>query len=320
MFWISVAETGDVASLEKHTCGEKLGDIFNKLDKMKEMNKKQSLISGIKDRMIEIKMRDRTGETRNIVRLKSFISLITNPNKIVPTLRNVLNRITFFREEIFLNTIFKTHINNNVRVDHILKLRIDDSTKDLVGERDLPSSERFQKNGWYKKMLLRYGLAMYFSKGKDILETCSGLGWGAYLLDGVANSVTCIEIDKKTINLSKQLWKTDKVKYINGSVLKIPVKDNKYDVVTAMESIEHFKLEDIKIYLSEIYRVLKIGGILIGSSGFPDTRKEEADTLCSTNKYHLHICTNSEIIELLRKQGFKKIKVFRNKLFFMARK
>jgi len=231
----------------------------------------------------------------------------------------ILSRVNLIEEEKLLNQIYNQYIKNNNRVDRILKLEIDDSIKNLIGERDLPGDEKFQKNGWYKKMLLRYGLAMHFSKGKEVLETCGGLGWGAYLLDAVAKRVTCIEIDTQSMNLSRRLWKTDKIEYINGSVLKIPVKDNKYNVVTAMESIEHFNLEDIKIYLSEVYRVLKPGGFLIGSSAFTDT-KEEADALCSENKYHLHICTKHEIKKLLKEQHFKKIKVFQNRLFFIARK
>ncbi len=231
----------------------------------------------------------------------------------------LLKKIILYQEKYFLNFIFKKYICNNTRVERIFKIKIDDSLKELIEERGLPSNEKFRENAWYQKMLLRYGLAMHYSKGKNVLETCSGLGWGAYLLDDVARSVACIEIDRKSINLSKQLWKTDKTEYINGSVLKIPAEDNKYDIVTAMESIEHFKIEDIKTYLGEMYRVLKPRGFLIGSSAFPDTR-EEADILCSKYKYHFYIYTTQEIKELLREQGFEKIKVFQNKIFFIARK
>lgn len=240
-------------------------------------------------------------------------------NKLVCKLHAALKRAISYKEEHFLNAIFKNYIENNSRTDRILNLKVYDLPEDVIGERDLPSNERFQKNGWWEKMLLRYGLAMYFSKEKKILETCSGVGWGAYLLDAMAKDVTCIEMDKHSISLSKQLWETDKTEYINGSVLKIPAKDNKYDVVTAMESIEHFKVEDIKMYLSEVHRVLRPGGFLIGSSAFPDT-VEEANVLCSKNEYHLHICTKQELKELLRGHGFKKIKVFQNRLFFIARK
>lgn len=232
-------------------------------------------------------------------------------------IHNILTRISSYKEEYLLSFVFNKYINNNIRTKYILKFKIDNPINDLIGERDLPGNECFQKNGWWRYMLLRYGLAMHFSKGKKVLETCSGLGWGAYLLDSVAEYVSSIEMDEQSINLSKQLWKTDRTEYIRGSVLKMPVSYNKYDVVTAMESIEHFSLDDIKTYLKEINRVLKSDGILIGSSSFPDTI-EEADALCSKNKYHLHIYTKSELHELLKECGFKNIKIFKNNLFFKA--
>jgi len=231
-------------------------------------------------------------------------------------MNNIANN--FYREEAFLENIYQTYIKNNKRTDYILTLKINDSYIDLLGERDFPSKERFP-TGWWKKMLLRYGLAMHFSKGKNVLETCSGLGWGAYLLDDVAESVTCIDIDKKSINLSKQLWKTNRTAYLCGSVLDIPVQDNAFNVVTTMEGIEHFDLDNIKIYLGEMYRILKPGGFLIGSSAFPNTRKE-ANFLCKKNKFHIYICTKKEIKYLLREKKFKKIKIFQNRLFFLARK
>ena len=78
-----------------------------------------------------------------------------------------------------------------------------------LSEGGLPGSHGTLESGWWKMMLLRYGLAMHFSRGKDVLETCSGLGWGAYLLDSVAQSVTCVEINKECTDFSKQKWKTN---------------------------------------------------------------------------------------------------------------
>lgn len=232
---------------------------------------------------------------------------------------NFKNKLVKWKEGIALKFFYKRYIDNNSRVTDVMNLKIDHRIINLLDERGLPSDERWKSNGWYKYMLLRYGFAMHFSKGKDVLETCSGLGWGAYLLDGVARTVTCIDIEKEPMRLSKKLWEVDRTSYIECSVLKIPVDDNKYDVVTAMESIEHFKLQDIRAYLSEMHRVLKMGGVLIGSSAFPDTRKE-ANALCSQHGYHLYICTKHEFEEILREQGFKKIKIFQNRLFFIARK
>ncbi len=239
--------------------------------------------------------------------------------KLLIILKLFLDNIILYRERRFLKIVYNTYIENNIRVEHILKLKPDGLIGSLIRERDIPSNEKWLKSGWYRIMLLRYGIAMYFSKKKNVLETCSGIGWGAYLLSGVANIVRCIEIDKKTIDISKRLWNVENVKYICSSVLKMPIQNNTYDIVTAMESIEHFKLEDIKIYLKEIYRTLKKGGLLIISSSFPSTI-EKAKTMCLKNKYHLYICTAKEIKRLLVNQGFRKIKIFRNRLFVIAKK
>jgi len=230
-----------------------------------------------------------------------------------------MKQISAFKESLFLKKIYKKYIKNNKRAEEVLQFKINGRVKKLLGERGLPSNKKFLKNGWSKKMLLRYGLAIHYSRGKSVLETCSGLGWGAYLLDKVAKKVVCLEKDKETINFAKKTWQTEKNEYIAGSVLKMPVKAHQFDIVLAMESIEHFNKKNIIKYLGEIYRALKPSGLLIGSSFFPDTRTE-AKRLSLKNQYHLYICTKGEMTMLLKKQGFKKIKIFQNRLFFVAKK
>lgn len=226
----------------------------------------------------------------------------------------------------FLETTYRNYILHNARTQQVLNFdteNLDESTKRLLagatGARDLPSSEQFRGTAWPKIMLLRYSLAMHYSKGKNVLETCSGLGWGAFLLASVTRNLTCIEKDIQSVNLSRRLWQTNGTNYLNASVLQIPIKDDQCDVVVAMECIEHFSFPDIRKYVGEVYRVLKPEGILIGSSYFPETR-EDADALCSTNEFHLHICTKQEINQLLSAIGFKRVRVFSNRLFITARK
>lgn len=222
-------------------------------------------------------------------------------------------------ERLCLRGIYGCYLQNNPRVDIILNRKLDTHLLTKLGERNLPGEERFKRNAWWKTMLLRYGLAMHFSKNREVLDTCSGLGWGTYLLDDVASSVKSIELDNESITIAKELWKTNNTEYINASVIRIPCPAESYDVVTAMESVEHFKVDEIKLYLKEIYRVLKPSGFLIGSSAFPENRKE-ADLVCAENKYHLHICTRSEIYALLKIQGFRKVRIFSNRIFFVAMK
>jgi ubiquinone/menaquinone biosynthesis C-methylase UbiE len=207
------------------------------------------------------------------------------------------------------------------RVDYILKFNSCDSifrhvlTRD---ERALPGNQEFRQNGWYKVMLIRYALGMYYSRGKCVLDSCCGMGWGSYLLDSVAECVIALDIQLPVVRLARSLWPTQRTEYIQGSVLDLSLQSNSVDTALAMESIEHFRLNDIHLYLDELYRVLKPRGVLIGSSSFPET-KNQAMALCARNPYHLHIFTRDEFDRLLRSR-FRKHYIYQNALFFWARK
>lgn len=223
------------------------------------------------------------------------------------------------KEERFLEKIFALHLAHNPKVQRILAGEFDDAVKRLAQGRNLPSKERHKKNDWWKTMLLRYGLDWHFSGSKRVLDTCSGLDWGLYLMDEAVKSAAGVEIDSKAAAFSKRNWPVQHAHFINASVLEMPVKDRSHEVALAFESIEHFKLADIETYLQEIYRALKPGSLLIGSSYFPDTR-QEAERICAQNKHHLYICCQDEFKALLHAVGFKKARIFRNRVFFTARK
>lgn len=65
-------------------------------------------------------------------------------------------------------------------------------------------------------------------------------------------------------------------------------------------------------------RLLRPGGMLVGSSYFPDT-KEQADANLAENPFHLHICTKGEMEKMLKKR-FNKYHIYNNRLFFRAEK
>lgn len=185
-------------------------------------------------------------------------------------------------------------------------------------ERALPSDPYFQKNGWWKKMILRYGIAANLSKNKKVLDTCSGLGWGSFLVSQKASIVTSIDIDHLSSRFAQKYWDSANINFQVASVLDMPFDDDSFDVVLAMESLEHFTQEDGYRYFNECFRVLKKGGVFFGSSVFPLSR-EEASDLCSNNPYHLYVYTRKELRDLLV-ENFQKVYIFKNRLFFLAKK
>lgn len=228
------------------------------------------------------------------------------------------------REEAFLIELFNqlmAYPTSRRRVDYILAVNENDSQiRNLVqgNGRALPGRSDFLESGWAKIMLTRYALGMHYSKGKLVLDSCSGLGWGSYLVDSVARHVIAVDVDRATLECAHSLWPSHVTDYVQASVLSLCLESAGVDVALAMESIEHFRLQDIHVYLDELKRVLRPGGMLIGSSAFPETRKE-AQALCARNPHHLHICTKSELMEMLQRR-FRRYHVCHNGLFFWAEK
>src|SRR3990167_10065112 len=71
--------------------------------------------------------------------------------------------------------------------------------------------------------------------------------------------VTGIDLYKKAIDHAKR--KARKIRFIHGDVHKLPFGNNSFEIVTAIETIEH--LDNPNKALAEIYRVLEPNGYLI---------------------------------------------------------
>lgn len=190
---------------------------------------------------------------------------------------------------------------------------------DSISERGLPFQDVYFFSGHYKTMLLRYLFAAnFFCKDNDVLETCCGLGWGAYLVSEQAKKVVAFDLDKTALDFCRKEWNADNVMWIEGNALDFSFLDGKkFDVVLAMETIEHFKKEDGEKYINNISLVLKNDGVLIGTSAFPTTR-DEADKLASKNIHHPYIWTEKEMKVLLSK--YFKNYVIINRWMFIAKK
>ena len=207
------------------------------------------------------------------------------------------------------------------RIDLILSLKEEDSrllarkvTAD--GEKALPGFSKFIEKGWSKAMITRYALAAYYCKDKIVLDSCCGLGWGSYLVEAKAEKVIALELNREAIELALELFPFERTLLVQGSVLDLALRDSSVDVALAMESIEHFNFDDIKRYLDELHRVLKPGGVLVGSSAFPK-RREDVSAHVLNNPYHLHICTRDEIKSLL-KSRFRRHRIYYNHRYITA--
>lgn len=186
-------------------------------------------------------------------------------------------------------------------------------------ERALPGFATVKENGWFRFMYERYLMTLRYTKGKTVLDSCCGLGWGSYILNLNSKLVMGVDNDSGSIKFASDVWKSPNINFIEKDIFEF-FKTNKiiFDVILAMETIEHFTKEDGRKFLEGVISSLNPDGIFIGSSFFPKTQKQ-ADELLAKNPYHLHLYAKDEIKELLN-EYFKNVRIYSELFFFASKK
>ena len=187
------------------------------------------------------------------------------------------------------------------------------------GERALPSEDRFFSTGYYWMMIGRYLFAgSQFCRNMSVLDSCSGLGWGSFLVAQYADRVTALDIDREVVSFAERAWPCSRIRWLRGDALSQELLASEYfDTVLAMETVEHFTAEQAKVYVARMAQRLKTGGVFTGTSAFPATRAE-ADAMAAQNRHHPHIFTEAEFLALL-KQHFSRAVVIGGRMFAAIR-
>ena len=200
-------------------------------------------------------------------------------------------------------------------LNYILSFKIENTGLDQSEERAFPGDSSYMSSGHYRYMLNRYLFAgLYFSKGMKILDSCSGLGWGTYIVSAYAKNVFAFDKDPEVVNFCRKTWKKKNIKWLIGDALDISFyKKNKFDCVLAMETVEHFSKGDAEKYLANLKYSLKKGGILIGSTPMISDKKS-IDEHLSSHPYHKYIFSSNEFKTLLENY-FYKATIIKNWIF-----
>ena len=115
------------------------------------------------------------------------------------------------------------------------------------------------ENVIYQRHLIAYKEAAKFISG-TVLEVGSGEGYGIMELAPKADHY--IAVDKYNTEISDELKLENNITFIQTEVPPLKgIEDNSVDFVVTFQVIEH--IEDDKMFLQEIYRVLKPGGKVI---------------------------------------------------------
>lgn len=121
---------------------------------------------------------------------------------------------------------------------------------------------------------------------------------------GIDYSLDCVKWSK---NYNKDFIHNNKVEILHASVEKLPFEDNKFDIVTAVETIYFWP--NITENFKEVNRTLKPSGefIVICEMYSSERFKERNDELVSISNMNLY--APNELESLLKDAGFSKITI-----------
>ena len=124
----------------------------------------------------------------------------------------------------------------------------------------------------------RYSIQLYNNtasgadlKGKDVLEIGCGRGGGLSYINRYLhpNKVSGMDLNKKAIQFCKKHYKESNNTFVQGDAQKLPFDEASFDIVLNVESSHRYPQVDV--FLSEVSRVLKPGGLLL----FTDFRQKK---------------------------------------------
>lgn len=139
--------------------------------------------------------------------------------------------------------------------------------------------------------------------GKTVSKLCEKVGNGKVF--GVDYSELCVEKSKK---LNKNNIMCGKATILQGSVSALPFEENKFDIVTAVETYYFWqdKLNDLK----EIYRVLKPCGKLLLVFEMVASREKPHKWDKVENLLGIKAVSKEDITDILLHAGYQNIRTY----------
>ena len=172
----------------------------------------------------------------------------------------------------------------------------------FTGERLVPGADDCEplfNIKMYQEHIARYAFASQWVNGKTVLDVGCGVGYGSYwLAQHGASKILAFDISSEAIMHAKEYYGHPNITFITGSAEDFKF-DEKFDVVTCFELIEHVYSQRSVIHC--IHQALSDSGVLIIST--PRALEEKR-----TN-FHTHEFSYKEFQELL-KDSFSQVHFF----------
>jgi SAM-dependent methyltransferase len=157
----------------------------------------------------------------------------------------------------------------------------------------------------FQDIMGRYAFAAGFVNNKVILEIGCGHGYGTnYLAERDAKLVVGADMSEAALEYCRRYSGREELQFVRLDATRLPFDDSSFDVIVSYEVIEH--LRDQGIFLSEVARLLKDGGIFICSTPNREVTSPLGKPLY---KFHQKEFSPHEL-ESLAKRYFSQVSVY----------
>ena len=141
----------------------------------------------------------------------------------------------------------------------------------------------------------RYGFAAKRCRGKRVLDAGCGSGYGTRILSREAAECLGVDSDPEAVRLAESLFGAPGLGFVVADVTHLePLSDHAFEVVVALEVLEHLPRESVPAFMSAVRRVLSPDGTLVVSVANRNHQAKEE------NPFHLSEMTFDEFEQLLR--------------------
>ncbi len=154
---------------------------------------------------------------------------------------------------------------------------------------------------YVRNFLVYSTIKKYSEQVRNICEIGCGVGNLSSKLGRKGYKVDAFDLDRNAVALAKRHNKNNNVNFFTKDVLTLRT-NKKYDMVLAIEVIEHIKNDAIAI--KNIARILKKNGFLLVTVPVNEKYRTEFDNRSG----HIRRYTEKDLAEKLKKYGFRIIK------------
>ena len=163
-----------------------------------------------------------------------------------------------------------------------------------------------QNSPFFWDHVIRYWWASDFCKNKKVLDCACGKGYGSYILSKKAAAVIGIDLNPTSLEIAGTSFQSvPNLQFKKQDIFNLQDLNQKFDLITAFEVIEHISPEATADFLSSLKKVLAPGGMIIISTPNHDVVTKSG---VSIPAFHINNFKASELQQILKKH-FKQVEM-----------